>query len=139
MIMMDNMYKSIRLGVEDILNTNVTVRRKKKSTSDKKRELFFTIINSIDGLNVRQNILYADLSLDFSNYDEKFYTVIDQLIFMNFGKECADIIAFYLYDRVNIDTSINPLIFDNGEEIIINNPYELWNVLCQINPKLNES
>lgn len=136
---MDNMYKSIRLGVEDILNTNVTVRRKKKSTSDKKKELFFSIINNIDSLNVRQNILYADLNLDFSNYDENFYTIIDQLLFMNFGKECTDIIAFYLYDRINQEGEINPLIFDNGEELIINNPYELWNLLCQINPKLDES
>lgn len=136
---MDNMYKSIRLGVEDILNTNVTVRRKKKSTSDKKKELFFSIINNIDSLNVRQNILYADLNLDFSNYDENFYTIIDQLLFMNFGKECTDIIAFYLYDRINPEGEINPLIFDNGEELIINNPYELWSLLCQINPKLDES
>jgi hypothetical protein len=49
-----------------------------------------------------------------------------------------DLIGFYLYDRINIDGTINPLIINDSEELIITNPYELWNLLCQINPKLSE-
>jgi hypothetical protein len=131
-------YKQIQLGVDSIIGTRSIIRRRKKSSSDKKRELFFNLINSIEELNVRQNIMYADLDLDFANYDEKFFTVIDMLIYMNFGKQCTDIIAFYLYERINPDGTLNSLIVGDGEELILNNPYELWNLMCQVNPKLND-
>lgn len=135
---MDSEYRQIQLGVDSILNTKTFVRRKKKNQTEKKKELFHQIINSIDELNSRQTIMYADLDLDFSNYDEKYFTVIDSLLYLNFGKECTEVIGFYLYDRLNPDGTINPLIINNSEELILNNPYELWNILCQINPKLSE-
>lgn len=131
-------YKQIQLGVDSIIGTRSIIRRRKKSTSDKKRELFFNIINSIEELNVRQNIMYADLDLDFANYDEKFFTVIDMLVYMNFGKQCTDLIAFYLYERINPDGTMNALLLDDNQELILNNPYELWNLMCQVNPKLSE-
>jgi hypothetical protein len=57
---------------------------------------------------------------------------------MNFGKQCAEVIAFYLYDRLNPDGTMNSLIVNDKEDLFLNNPYELWNLLCQINPKLDE-
>lgn len=135
---MDSDYKQIQIGIDSILNTKTFIRRKKKTQSDKKRELFHQVINGIEELNVRQTIMYADLNLDFSNYDEKYFAVIDSLLYINFGKQCTEIIGFYLYDRINPDGTLNPLIVNNTEELVINNPYELWNLLCQINPKLSE-
>ena len=61
---MEKDFKQIQLGVDSIIGTKTIIRRKRKNTSDKNRELFFNLINSIDELNVRQNIMYADLSLD---------------------------------------------------------------------------
>jgi len=135
---MEKDFKQIQLGVDSILGTKTLIRRKRKSNSDKKREAFYNLINSIDELNVRQNLMYADLNLDFSNYDEKFFTVIDTLLFMNFGKECMEVISFYLYERVNADGTLNAILDEEDQEIILNNPYELWNLLCQINTKLDE-
>lgn len=135
---MEKDFKQIQLGVDSILGTKTLIRRKKKSNSDKKRELFYNLMNSIEELNVRQNLMYADLNLDFSNYDEKFFTVIDAILFMHFGKECMEVISFYLYERVNADGTLNAILDEEDQEIILNNPYELWNLLCQINTKLDE-
>jgi hypothetical protein len=96
------------------------------------------MINSIEELNIRQNIMYADLSIDFSNYDEKFFTVIDTLLYMNFGKQCVDLIAFYLYERLNSDGTMNHILTEDEQEIFLETPYDLWNLMCQVNPKLNE-
>ena len=135
---MEKDFKQIQLGVDSILGTKTLIRRKRRSNSDKKREMFYNLMNSIEELNVRQNLMYADLNLDFSNYDEKFFTVIDALLFMHFGKDCMEVLSFYLYERVNADGTLNAILDDNDQEIILNNPYELWNLLCQINPKLDE-
>ena len=135
---MEKDFKQIQLGVDSILGTKTLIRRKRRSNSDKKREMFYNLINSIEELNVRQNLMYADLNLDFSNYDEKFFTVIDALLFMHFGKECMEVISFYLYERVNADGTLNAILDEEDQEIILNNPYELWNLLCQLNTKLDE-
>ena len=112
---MEKDFKQIQLGVDSILGTKTLIRRKRKSNSDKKREIFFNLINSIDELTVRQNLMYADLNLDFSNYDEKFFTVIDALLYMHFGKQCMEVISFYLYERLNADGTMNcKKIMDNS-------------------------
>lgn len=135
---MEKDFKQIQLGVDSIIGTKTLIRRKRKSNSDKKRELFFSLINNIDELTVRQNLMYADLNLDFSNYDEKFFTVIDALLYMHFGKQCMEVISFYLYERLNADGTMNAIITEDETEIILNSPYDLWNLLCQVNPKLDE-
>ena len=71
---MEKDFKQIQVGVDYILNTKTIVRRKKKTTSEKKKELFYSLINSLEEIMIRQNIMYADLSLDFSSYDEKWFS-----------------------------------------------------------------
>lgn len=135
---MEKEYKQVQLGVDEILGTKTLIRRKRKSVLDKKRELFFNVIVTMEELFVRQNLVYADLNLDFSNYDEKFFTIIDMLLYMNFGKQCMELIAFYLYDRVNADGTINALLINDDEELFLNNPTDLWNLMCKVNPKIDE-
>lgn len=135
---MERDFKGIQLGVDAILNTKTVVRRKRRSESDKKKELFVALINSLEEIRVRQALTYAELGLDFSTYDEKFFNSIDILLHMNFGSKGSDVIAFYLYDRINPDGSMNPLTVNGKHDVVLENPYDLWNFLCQVNPKLNE-
>ena len=73
-------FKGIQLGVEAILNTKTIVRRRRRSASDKKKELFAGLIHSLEEIRVRQSLMYADLSLDFSTYDEKFFAAIAPVV-----------------------------------------------------------
>lgn len=135
---MEREYKQVQFAVDDILGTKTLIRRKKKSVSDKKRELFFNVMTTMEELFVRQNLVYSDLNLDFSNYDEKFFSIIDMLLYMNFGKQCMELIAFYLYDRINTDGTVNGLIVNDKDEVILNSPMDLWNLMCRVNPKIDE-
>lgn len=133
-----NKFREIQNAVDHLLNVKSVAKRKKKNENDKKREIFFQLINSIDQINVRQALLFADLRVDFSTYDEKFFEVIDGLIQMSFGKQCADLIGFYLYDRFNVDGSMNPILTEDGRELYLNDPYELWDLMKLINKKIIE-
>ena len=131
-------YKEIKRAVDEILKTSSVIRRKKRNESDKKRELFMYIINSIEQLNIRGTLAFADLQLDMEKYDEKFFEVIDSLIYISFGKECSELIGFYLWNRVNPDGTINPILDEEGVEIFLETPYDLYNLLLKINPKIDE-
>jgi hypothetical protein len=135
--MADN-FKEVQIAVDNMLNVKSYVRRKKKTQSDKKKEMFVQMINSLDEIFVRQGLMYADMDMDMFKYDEKFLAVIDVMIYFHFGEACSEVIAFYLYDRQNPDGTLNPILDENDTEIILQNPYDLWNLLVMINPKIQD-
>ena len=135
---MEKELTEIQHAINNILNIKSLVRRKKKSQSEKRRELFISIINSIEQIVTRQNMMYLDLQLDFAKYDEPFLDTIDALIILYFGKEGADLISWYLWERLNPDGTTNPVLDEEGKEVHINTPAELWSVLVATNPKYDE-
>jgi hypothetical protein len=135
---MEQHLTEIQSAINEILNVKSLIRRKKKSQSDKKRELFLSIVNSIEQLINREHLMYADLQLDFSKYNEPFYDVIDALIILHFGKEGSELIGYFLYERVSPDGNINPLYDQNENEVILNDATDLWNLLVKMYPKYAE-
>jgi len=129
----------IQIAINQLLNVKSLIRRKKKTQEVKKRELFISIINSIESIINRQNLMYADLSLDFANYDEAFLETIDALIILHFGKEGAEVIGFYLWDRLSPDGKIEPLLDEEDKPIYLETAHDLWNLLLRINPAYGDS
>ena len=128
----------IQLAINNILNVKSLIRRKKKTQSDKRKELFISIINSIEQIINRQTLMYAELQLDFASYDEAFLDTIDALIILHFGKEGAEVVGYYLWERINADGSINPLLDENDNVILLETATDLWNLLLKLNPKHDE-
>lgn len=135
---MANDYKEVQTAVDQILNIKSYVRRKKKTETDKKKEMFVQMMNSMEEITIRQALMFADMEIDTFKYDEKFLSIIDLMYYLHFGEACAELIAFYLYDRKNQDGTLNALVDQTGHEIILENPYDLWNLMLTINPKIQE-
>lgn len=135
---MEKQLNEIQSAINSILSVKSLIRKKKKKQVDKKKELFIAIINSIEQIIIRQNLLYTDIQLDFAKYDEAFLDTIDALIILHFGKEGGEVIGWYLWERINPDGSFNYLMDEEGNELHINTVQELWDLLLRINPKYNE-
>ena len=131
-------FKEIQTAVDGILNVKSYVRRKKRTELDKKKEMFVQMMNSMEEITIRQAQMFADMEIDTFKYDEKFLSIIDLMYYLHFGEACAELIAFYLYDRKNQDGTLNALVDQTGHEIILENPYDLWNLMLTINPKIQE-
>lgn len=127
---------SIREAVDELLYVNCNIKRMSKRNFDKHRDAFISLINQIQNTYIKNNIIYNELNVDFSSYDEKFYEIIDNLLYLKYGKECFELISFYLWDRVNPDQSINTVVDSNGVEITMVTPLDLWNLMIKINPQL---
>ena len=135
---MEQELTEIQQAINEILNVKSLLRKKRKTQTDKKRDLFISIINSIERLVTRQNLMFTDFEIDFANYDDPFLDTIDALIVLHFGKEGAEMIVYYLWDRTNEDGSINPLRDEDGNDIFLNSAGELWDLLIKINPKYGD-
>jgi hypothetical protein len=136
---MEESLNEIQTVINQLLNVKSLVRRKKKTQEAKKRELFISIINSIEAIINRQDLMYAELNLDLANYDEAFLDTIDALIILHFGKEGAEVIAYYLWDRVAPDGSITPLLDTENREVYLETANDLWNLLISINPAYGDA
>lgn len=135
---MEQHFNEIQTAINQILNVKSLIRKKKKTRVEKKKELFTSIINSIEQIVNRQNLMYAELDLDLTKYDEAFLDIIDALIVLHFGKEGAELIGYYLWERLALDGSIVPLVDANNNEVVLENAQDLWNLLLSFNPAYGE-
>jgi hypothetical protein len=129
----------VKQSLEKIIGSDLGLKRKRKTEEDIQREIFEKFIIKLEQVNVRTALLGGDFNIDFSKYDEEFYEVIDSLILLHFGKEAAEVIFFYVYERINPDGSINELR-DSGDNVVpLNSIQDLWvvvnNVMKQFNKK----
>jgi hypothetical protein len=121
--------QGVKQTLETMIGTDLSLKRKKKSEHDLNRELFEKIIIALERANIRTALVGTEFEIDLSKYDETFYEVIDNLMVMQFGKQAAEVIFFYVYERMNPDGSVNELRDMNDNPIVLNNPAELWDLI----------
>ena len=124
--------EGIKQSLENILNADFKIKRKKRTELDIQRDLFFKIVLSLEKLNMRSNVLNIDLDIDLTKYDEVFYNTIDDLLLLHFGKTIAEIVFFYVYDRIDQEGNIIYLNDSNGNPVILDNVNDLWNLIKNI-------
>ena len=124
--------EGIKQSLENILNADFKIKRKKRTELDIQRDLFFKIILSLEKLNMRSNVLNIDLDINLTKYDEVFYDTIDDLLLLHFKKDIAEIVFFYVYDRIDQDGNIIYLKDSNGNPVILDNVNDLWHLIKNI-------
>ena len=126
----------IQKSINDILGTNSSLSKKRPTINDKKKELFSTILNGLAYLNSRSVGLKHDYKIDFIEYDDTFFNVIEALMKLHFTKEQRNIINWWLYDKFL--PSGDMLILNDektGEEIPTDTPDDLWELIRQYEEK----
>ncbi len=121
--------QGVKASLEGITGADLSLKRKRKTEKDVNREVFEKIILALEKASVRSSIIGGDFQLDFTEYDETFYEIIDNLILMHFGKEASELIFFYVYERINPDGSINTLADVEGNVVPMNGPSDLWELI----------
>ena len=121
--------QGVKQTLETMIGADLSLKRKKKSEHDLNRDMFEKIIIALERANIRTALVGTEFEIDLSKYDETFYEVIDNLIMMQFGKQAAEVIFFYVYERMNPDGSINELRDANDNPVILNNPTDLWELV----------
>jgi hypothetical protein len=138
---MEEHTQGIKTSIESIIGSDTVLKRKKKSEDDINKESFEKIIQTMEEVQVRSTLLHAEFKLDMFDYEEKFYEVIDRLFTMHFGREAAEIIFFYIYERMNPDGTVNQLADIDGNPIPLDTPSDLWtlaNYLKEKNSKVKK-
>lgn len=124
----------VKKSVEKVIGADLSLKRKRKTEENTRREIFERLIINLERLNVRDTLLINEFNINLNGYNEELYQVIDNLIYLHFGKKASELIFFYIYERVNPDGTTNPVqVYDvEGREVPLNTPTDLWNIISEM-------
>ena len=131
--------KKIQKSINDILGIKSGLIKKRPSVKEKRRELFNTVLTGLAHINGRSLGLKHDYHIDFIEYDEPFFNVIESLLDLQFNKQQKSIIEWYLYDKILPTGEI--LILTNqktGKEIPTETPDDIWKLVQQYEKEDNK-
>ena len=117
---------------------HLNIKSRTKDPTDK--DLFTEIMGLVDECWIRSNIIENEFGLGISDYEEPFYIVIENLIYMHYGEWKGDIMLWWLFERFDEDGSVLPINLNDHaketeEEVFIETVEELWEFIKKIESK----
>ena len=131
--------KKIQKSINEIFNIKSGLAKKRPTIKDKKRDLFNTIVSGLASINSRSLGLKHDYKIDFIEYDDPFFNVIEALLTLHFNKEQKSLIEWYLYDKF-LPTGEVLILNDvkTGIEIPTETPDDIWELVLKYEKKDNK-
>ena len=126
----------IQKSIEEILGTESGLSKKRPSVLDKKREHFNVILNGLAHINARSLGLKHDYRVDFIEYDDIFFNVIESLLKLYFNKDQRALINWWLYDKF-LPNGYVLILNDSqeGNEIPTETPDDIWELIQRYEKK----
>jgi hypothetical protein len=108
-------------------------QRTKKQETYTEKDIFIETIDLLYSTWIRSNKAYEMYKINLLEYEEPFYQIIENCLLIKYDLSKTEIILWYIFGREDEEGNILPLIFQvdgkDDEELIINNPSDLWNLL----------
>ena len=131
--------KKIQKSINDILGIKSGLIKKRPSVKAKRRELFNIVLTGLTHVNSRSLGLKHDYNVDFVEYDESFFNVIEALLDLQFNKQQKSIIEWFLYDKFLPTGEVLILTDTNtGIEIPTETANDIWNLVQKYEKKDNK-
>ena len=135
----DDSVKKIQKSINDILGIKSGLIKKRPSVKEKRRELFNIVLTGLAHVNGRSLGLKHDYHIDFIEYDETFFSIIEALLDLQFNRQQKSIIEWYIYDKILPTGEV--LILTNqktGEEIPTETSDDIWELVQQYEKENNK-
>jgi hypothetical protein len=113
---------------------------KPRTKNPTEKDLFIELIGLLDECWTRSNVIEGQFGLGITNYEEPFYIVAENLIYMHYGEWQGDITLWWLFERLDEDGSLLPINLNDHnkeieEEVFIETAEELWDFIKKIERK----
>ena len=134
----DNVDK-IKSYIDEVLGTKSNLKDKLPSKVSYEKELFCEILQNLQFVNSRTMGMKHDYKVNMMDYDDPFYTAIENLLKLHYTQEQQNVVNWWLYDKF-LPTGEMLILKDQdtGEEIPTDTPDELWILIQQYEKKNNK-
>ena len=117
---------------------NINIKRRNAEPTEK--EIFLEITQIVDECWKRTKHMEEEMGMGVSNYEEPFYLVIENLVFLHYGEWKGHIILWWLFERFNeegelLAVELNDNDNNTTEEVLVETPEQLWELIRKIEIK----
>lgn len=119
-------------------------KRGEKPEEISEDKLFVETINLLEACWNRSNKAYELFKVNLLEYEENYYQIIENLIFLKYGKWKTELILWYIFGRFDGEDNMYPLSIsykDTGEEeeVWLRTPSELWEFILKLEEHKNKN
>jgi len=113
-----------------------------KNGKSEEKEIFIEAVVLLEHCWSRTNVMHEELGIDLWSYEETYYKIIENLMFLKYSESIANLVLWYVYDRFDADGKLLGLnVTIPGKEpklYMVKTPSDLWNLIEKINKANNK-
>jgi hypothetical protein len=117
--------KHIKKLFDTVLGADTIVKDNINATESTVFEIL--IQKADDSLNLEDKL--GEMDIDISKITDPLWFVIENQFKLIYGEEAAEIIMWYLMERLDEDNNVVALEDEDENKIILNKPIDLWKYL----------
>jgi hypothetical protein len=126
--------KDLKIGFDKMLGIDTQIKRKQKSLQSQKKNAFISIIQKYDEALTRSVMLHSNFNIDLTDYEDPYYSIIDDIILLSWGPDIYSLIEFYFYRRIGEDGIENFIEDEDGNKIYIRTSEDLYLLIEKLYP-----
>ena len=119
--------KKIKSYIDDILGTKSSLKQKLPTKKSYERQLFCEILQNLQFVNARTMGMKHDYKINMMDYDDPFYSAIENLLKLHYTQEQQNLINWWLYDKFLPTGEVLVLTDKESNDIIPSDtPEDIW-------------
>lgn len=116
--------------IEDLFSDILGVKPNIKDNIEGDEEMVFDlIIRHLENSKYDEDKVFEYGKVDLTHITDPLWAVLEAQFQLLYGEDGAETIFWYLFDRVDEDGVINPLVGKDGKKYTLKESKDLWNFL----------
>jgi hypothetical protein len=124
--------KRLRQTFFQLFPLSYRIKETQPSKEDMNKKLFIEVLIQLKAIEDRRDFMQDEIGMDMTVYENRFFSVIENLMKMYFSKEQLAIIQLYLYQLTPEKDWDGTITIEVGKEekiVPFSSPMDVWNVI----------
>ena len=124
----------LRQILKDIIPLKYRIKEVPRNRDAMTKELFIEIVKLLKEIDDRTNFVASEIGMDTTQYEDKFFRVIENLMRIAFNREQVFLIELYLNeidynDQEEWDGNISVTVEKKEQKIAFRTPEDVWEAI----------
>ena len=124
--------KKVRQVLFSIHQLSYRIKEKSPSNEHMNKKIFIEVLEQLKLIEERRDFMEAEIGMDMTQYEDQFFSVIENLFKLAFNKQQLGLIQLYLYQLVPDNEWDGTITIELGKEekvVDFKTPEDVWNVV----------
>ena len=124
--------KKVRQVLFSIHPLSYRIKEKSPSTEHMDKKIFIEVLQELKLIEERRDFMEEEIGMDMTQYEDQFFSVIENLFKLAFNKQQLGLIQLYLYQLVPDKEWDGTITIELGKEekvVDFKTPEDVWNVV----------